>query len=253
MTTILGRFPVRILGLAAGAVLIAGVMAPAADQKKERPKDAPEQCDDQGGQDRPRRERQRDRQSAEQDGGRPVEAIAKELGVTPEQFREAFKKVHPAGPGERPTDEQRQANRKALSEALNVSPEKLDEVMDKYRPGGRGENGPRGEQGARRGQGDRQGPPDGERRRPEPPFEKIASDLGVSVDAVKEAMKTFTRPEPGQRPNKEQRDANAKKLADALNLPIEKVTEVLEKNRPSPPPRREEEDGQQDGPPPRER
>jgi hypothetical protein len=76
------------------------------------------------------------------DHGRPVAEIAKELGVTPEQFREAFKKVQPAGAGQEPTPQQRQRNRKVLSEALGVSPERLDEVMDKYRPGGRGTNGP---------------------------------------------------------------------------------------------------------------
>ena len=76
------------------------------------------------------------------DHGRPVAQIAKELGVTPQQFREAFKKVQPARAGQEPTDEQRQRNRKVLSEALGVSPERLDEVMDKYRPGGRGTNGP---------------------------------------------------------------------------------------------------------------
>src|SRR5476651_1467566 len=64
-----------------------------------------------------------------------------ELGVTPEQFREAFKKVQPAPAGQEPTDEQRRRNRKVLSEALGVSPERLDEVMDKYRPGGKGTNG----------------------------------------------------------------------------------------------------------------
>jgi len=57
--------------------------------------------------------------------------------VTPEKFREVFKKVTPAGPGQQPTEEQRQANRQILSEGLEVSPEKLDEVMDKYRPGGK--------------------------------------------------------------------------------------------------------------------
>ena len=50
--------------------------------------------------------------------------------MTPEQFREAFKKVRPAPRGELPTESQR----KALSEALGVSPERLDAVMDKYRP-----------------------------------------------------------------------------------------------------------------------
>jgi hypothetical protein len=77
----------------------------------------------------------------DEDRGRPVEAIARELGVTPDQFRAAFRKVTPARPGEEPTREQRQRNREALSSALGVSPERLDEVMDKYRPGGRGTNG----------------------------------------------------------------------------------------------------------------
>lgn len=73
-----------------------------------------------------------------EDHGRPVAKIAADLGVTAEQFREAFKKVQPAPRGERPTEAQRQANRTALSKALNVSPEKLDAVMDKYRPEGNG-------------------------------------------------------------------------------------------------------------------
>lgn len=77
----------------------------------------------------------------DQDNGRPVAQIAKELGVTPEQFREAFKKVRPAPAGQEPTPEQRRRNRQVLSEALGVSPERLDEVMDKYRPGGKGSNG----------------------------------------------------------------------------------------------------------------
>jgi hypothetical protein len=77
------------------------------------------------------------RTQRDDDHGRPVEQIAHDLGVTPEQFREAFKKVKPAPHGERPTEAQREANRKVLSESLGVSPEKLDEVMDKYRPEGK--------------------------------------------------------------------------------------------------------------------
>ncbi len=77
-----------------------------------------------------------------EDGGRPVDQVARELGVSPEKFREVFRKVRPAGPGQRPTEAQRRQNRKILSEGLGVSPERLDEVMDKYRPGGRGDNGP---------------------------------------------------------------------------------------------------------------
>ena len=78
----------------------------------------------------------------DEDHGRPVEAVAKELGVTPEKFREVFKKVRPAGPGRQPTEAQRQRNRKVLSEGLGISPERLDEVMDKYRPGGKVNDGP---------------------------------------------------------------------------------------------------------------
>lgn len=76
------------------------------------------------------------------DHGRPVEQVAKELGVTPEKFREVFKKVRPAPIGQQPTEAQRKQNRKVLSEGLGVSPERLDEVMDKYRPGGKVDNGP---------------------------------------------------------------------------------------------------------------
>jgi hypothetical protein len=70
------------------------------------------------------------------DHGRPVEAIARDLGVTPDQFREAFKLVNPAPRGQEPTRAQRERNRRVLSEALGVDPEKLDAVMDKYRPEG---------------------------------------------------------------------------------------------------------------------
>lgn len=70
------------------------------------------------------------------EGNRPVEAIARDLGVTPDQFRAAFAKVTPAPRGQRPTPEQRARNRQILSQALGVSPEKLDQVMDKYRPEG---------------------------------------------------------------------------------------------------------------------
>ncbi|MFG0249474.1 MAG: hypothetical protein ACF8OB_11360 [Phycisphaeraceae bacterium JB051] len=81
----------------------------------------------------------------DRDHGRPVEAVAKELGVTPEQFREAFKKVTPAARGTEPTEAQRKHNRQVLSEALGVDPQKLDAVMDKYRPEGPNQRPPRPE------------------------------------------------------------------------------------------------------------
>lgn len=83
-----------------------------------------------------------ERGAQDEDHGRPVALVARDLGVTPAQFRAAFRKVHPAGAGQEPTQAQRQANRRVLSERLGVSPERLDAVMDKYRPGGRGTNGP---------------------------------------------------------------------------------------------------------------
>jgi transposase-like protein len=81
--------------------------------------------------------------ACDSDHGRPVEAVARELGVTPQQFREAFKNVMPAPRGEEPTDEQRLRNRQVLAKALGVDPEKLDAVMDKYRPEGPNQRPPR--------------------------------------------------------------------------------------------------------------
>lgn len=73
---------------------------------------------------------------ADDDHGRPVDAVAKDLGVTPDKFRTCFKSVSPAPKGERPKPGQREQNRKVLSECLGVSPEALDTVMDKHRPEG---------------------------------------------------------------------------------------------------------------------
>lgn len=62
--------------------------------------------------------------------GRPVDLIAHDLGVTPEQFNAAVNKVPPLPPGQLPTE----AHKKQFASALNVSVEKLDMVMEKYRP-----------------------------------------------------------------------------------------------------------------------
>jgi hypothetical protein len=64
-------------------------------------------------------------------GGRksaPVELIAQDLGVTPEQFVAAANKVPPPFHGQPPTE----AHKKQLATALNVSVERLDTVMEKY-------------------------------------------------------------------------------------------------------------------------
>ncbi|MEO6052976.1 MAG: hypothetical protein ABIP97_03095 [Chthoniobacterales bacterium] len=81
-----------------------------------------------------------------QDKGRPVILVASALGVKSEVFREAFTRVHPAGEGQEPSPEQRQANKAALLSALSkysVTNERLDEVSNYYRYApGRGEMWP---------------------------------------------------------------------------------------------------------------
>lgn len=77
------------------------------------------------------------------DHGRPVKLIAAALGVKDEVFRDAFSRVHPAGPGSGgPTREEAQANKKVLMDALGkfgITNERLDTVSNFYRyPPGRG-------------------------------------------------------------------------------------------------------------------
>jgi hypothetical protein len=79
-----------------------------------------------------------------QDRGRPVILIAAALGVKSEVFREAFSRVHPAGPGSGgPTGEEARANKVALMNALGkygITNDRLDTVSNFYRyPPGRGE------------------------------------------------------------------------------------------------------------------
>lgn len=76
------------------------------------------------------------------DPQRPVNTISKDLGVTPDQFRDCFSNVNPASRGAMPEGDQKHANKaillsclqKANSSITNLS---LDQVMDRYRPGGR--------------------------------------------------------------------------------------------------------------------
>ena len=77
------------------------------------------------------------------DHGRPVVLIAAALGVKDEVFRDAFSRVHPAGPGSGgPSREEAQANKKVLMDALGkfgITNERLDTVSNFYRyPPGRG-------------------------------------------------------------------------------------------------------------------
>jgi len=71
------------------------------------------------------------------DHGRPVVLVAGALKVTPEVFRDAFSRVHPAGPNSGgPTDAEARANKKALMDALSkygVTDERLNEVSNRYR------------------------------------------------------------------------------------------------------------------------
>jgi len=71
------------------------------------------------------------------DKGRPVVLVAGALGVPPETFREAFSRVHPAGPGSGgPTPDEARANKAALMSVLaplGVTNERLDAVSNRYR------------------------------------------------------------------------------------------------------------------------
>jgi hypothetical protein len=70
------------------------------------------------------------------DHGRPVVLIAGALGVSPEVFREAFSRVHPANPEKGPLAAEAQANKAALLASLGkygVTNERLDQVSNYYR------------------------------------------------------------------------------------------------------------------------
>ena len=75
------------------------------------------------------------------DNGRPVVLIANALAVTPEVFREAFRRATPATDGREPEPAQVQNNKAVLLAALEkygVTNQLLDRVSDfyRYRPGG---------------------------------------------------------------------------------------------------------------------
>ncbi|MES2459926.1 MAG: hypothetical protein V4671_05025 [Armatimonadota bacterium] len=168
----------------------------------------------------------------DEDHGRPVALVARDLGVTPEQFRAAFRKVRPARPGEQPPEAQRVANRKVLSESLGVSPEKLDAVMDKYRPGGRTDN----HDSRQRTPGDRPPPPRGPRSGPDEdhgrPVELVARELGVTPAQFREAFRKVHPAGPGQEPTHAQRVANRKILSESLGVSPERLDAVMDKYRP---------------------
>ncbi len=71
------------------------------------------------------------------DHGRPVILVAGALGVAPEVFRDAFSRVHPAGPDSGgPTRDEAQANKAALMSVLGkygITNDRLDTVSNRYR------------------------------------------------------------------------------------------------------------------------
>ena len=71
------------------------------------------------------------------DHGRPVVLVAGALGVAPEVFRDAFSRVHPAGPDSGgPTGDEARANKAALMSVLakyGITNDRLDTVSNRYR------------------------------------------------------------------------------------------------------------------------
>lgn len=76
------------------------------------------------------------------DPRRPVEAIAADLEIAPEQFVSCFADVNPAPQGTRASGARERANKAILLPCLQaanpaITNDRLDQVMDKYRPEGR--------------------------------------------------------------------------------------------------------------------
>ena len=71
------------------------------------------------------------------DGGRPVILIASALGVSSDVFRDAFSRVHPAGPGSGgPTDAEARQNKQVLMQKLSpygITDDRLNAVSNFYR------------------------------------------------------------------------------------------------------------------------
>ncbi len=78
----------------------------------------------------------------------------------------------------------------------------------------------------------------GEQSRPprrEPPFDKMAQDLGIPVDRVRDAFRKVGPPTRTEGPPTDaERQAHAKALAAAMNVSPDKLMVVLEKYRPGP-------------------
>ena len=66
--------------------------------------------------------------------------------------------------------------------------------------------------------------------------DRIAQDLGIPVDRVREAFRKVGPPgRPDQPPTEAQLQAHAQALATAMNVSPDKLMVVLEKSRPAPP------------------
>lgn len=75
--------------------------------------------------------------------------------------------------------------------------------------------------------------------RREPPYERIATDLGIPADRVRNAFrKVGPPPRSEQPPTEQQRASHAQALAAAMNVSVDKLKPVLEKYRPEPPAQR---------------
>ncbi len=131
-------------------------------------------------------------------------AIAKELNVTAEQVRTAFRDNRPAMTGTRPTEGQRDAAMTATAAALGVNVETLKSLVGEYGGGAGGpQAGPRG-----------------------PKVAAIAKELGLTTATVRSAISAAhaTNLRPEGRPTEAQRSAFEAAVASNLGVSKDAVS-----------------------------
>ena len=78
------------------------------------------------------------------------------------------------------------------------------------------------------------GHPSGGRPPTEQALQAMAEELGVTTDQLRHAAEIVPPPARGVRPSAAQRDEARLALAEALNVPVERLDEVMHRHHPPP-------------------